>query len=144
MDASPRRARSAELAIAVAVVVVPLVVAVAVLSARRWYPVLDLAMTELRLRDVGTRRTPLIGLPGRIGTFPDQGSHPGPLSFWLLAPGYRLFGSSAWAIGTSLTGDSTLDPCGFWMVSRYSTYSAVAPMAALASFWATFIATFES
>lgn len=101
MDASPRRARSAELAIAVAVVVVPLVVAVAVLSARRWYPVLDLAMTELRLRDVGTRRTPLIGLPGRIGTFPDQGSHPGPLSFWLLAPGYRLFGSSAWAMETS-------------------------------------------
>ena len=61
-------------------------------------PVLDLAMTELRLRDVGTRQTPLIGLPGRIGTFPDQGSHPGPISFWLLAPGYRLFGSSAWAM----------------------------------------------
>jgi hypothetical protein len=101
METSPRRARPAEIAIAVAVVVIPLVVAVAVLSARRWYPVLDLAMTELRLRDVGTRQTPLIGLPGRIGTFPDQGSHPGPLSFWLLAPGYRLFGSSAWAMEAS-------------------------------------------
>ena len=98
---SVRRARRFELALAAAVVVVPLVVAVAVLSARRWYPVLDLAMTELRLRDVGTRQTPLIGLPGRIGTFPDQGSHPGPLSFWLLAPGYRLFGSSAWAMEAS-------------------------------------------
>jgi hypothetical protein len=98
---SVRRARRSELAIAAAVVVVPLVVAVAVLSARRWYPVLDLAMTELRLRDVGTRQTPLIGLPGRIGTFPDQGSHPGPLSFWLLAPGYRLFGGSAWAMEAS-------------------------------------------
>lgn len=76
----------------------PLFVALIALATRRWYPVLDLAMTELRLRDVGKRQTPLIGLPGRIGTFPDQGSHPGPLSFWLLAPGHRLFGSSAWAM----------------------------------------------
>ena len=74
---------------------------VAVVSARRphWYPVLDLAMTELRLRDVGTQHTPLIGLPGRIGpTLNEQGSHPGPLSFYLLAPLYRLFGSSSWAM----------------------------------------------
>lgn len=80
------------------VVALPLVVAVAALSERRWYPVLDLAMTEFRIRDVGTRDTPLIGLPGRIGALPDQGSHPGPLSFWILAPVYRLFGSSAWAM----------------------------------------------
>ena len=42
----------------------------------------------------------MIGLPGRI--VPDypggQGSHPGPLSFYLLAPTYRLFGSSSWAL----------------------------------------------
>ena len=55
-------------------------------GARPWYPVLDLAMTEFRVRDVGTSHTPLIGLPGRIGEYPDQGSHPGPLSFYLLAP----------------------------------------------------------
>lgn len=79
-------------------VALPLIVAVATLSGRRWFPVLDLAMTELRVRDVGGRHTPLIGLPGRIGTFPEQGSHPGPISFWLVAPGYRLFGSSAWAM----------------------------------------------
>lgn len=86
-------------ALLVAVIAVPLVVAVAALARPRWYPVLDLAMTELRLRDVGTGHTPLIGLPGRIGTFAsEQGSHPGPLSFWLLAPTYRLFGSSAWAM----------------------------------------------
>ncbi len=76
----------------------PLIVAVIVLAQRRWFPVLDLAMTEFRVRDVGGRHTPLIGLPGRIGTFPDQGSHPGPVSFWLVAPGYRLLGSSAWAM----------------------------------------------
>ena len=73
----------------------PLIVAVARLHGRPWHPVLDLAMTEFRVRDVFTRHTPLIGLPGRIGTFPDQGSHPGPLSFYALAPAYRLFGSSA-------------------------------------------------
>ena len=84
--------------LATGAVALPLVLAVVALAQRRWYPVLDLAMTEFRIQDVGTRRTPLIGLPGRIGELPEQGSHPGPLSFWLLAPGYRLFGGSAWAM----------------------------------------------
>jgi hypothetical protein len=80
------------------VVALPLLVAAVALRSSTWYPVLDLAMTELRVRDVGTAHTPLIGLPGRIGTYPDQGSHPGPLSFYLLAPTYRLLGSSSWAL----------------------------------------------
>ncbi len=84
--------------IAASVVALPLLVAVLALAQRRWYPVLDLAMTELRVRDVGTRQTPLIGLPGRIGELPDQGSHPGPLSFWSLAPVYRVTGGSAWSL----------------------------------------------
>jgi hypothetical protein len=76
-----------------------LVVAAMTLRRPHWYPVLDLAMTELRLRDVGTAHTPLIGLPGRIGpSLAEQGSHPGPLSFYLLAPLYRVLGSSAWAM----------------------------------------------
>jgi hypothetical protein len=81
------------------VLLLPLVLA-AMATARRatWFPVLDLAMTELRVRDVGGAHTPLIGLPGRIGTFEQQGSHPGPLSFYLLAPTYRVLGSSAWAL----------------------------------------------
>lgn len=82
-----------------AVLVLPLVVAMVALRQPTWFPVLDLAMTELRVRDVGTSRTPLIGLPGRIGrTLADQGSHPGPLSFYALAPAYRLLGRSAWAM----------------------------------------------
>lgn len=81
-----------------AAVAVPYVVALVALSTTDWYPVLDLAMTELRVRDVFGSHTPLIGLPGRIGTFPDQGSHPGPLSFYLVAPIYRLFGSSAYGM----------------------------------------------
>ena len=82
---------------------VPFAVALITLAGKHWSPVLDLAMTELRVRDVLGRHTPLIGLPGRIGLFPDQGSHPGPLSFYLLAPVYRLLGSSAYALLVSAT-----------------------------------------
>jgi hypothetical protein len=82
-----------------AIVGLPFVVAAVMLRRPQWYPVLDLAMTELRLRDVGTHHTPLIGLPGRIGpSLMEQGSHPGPLSFYLLTPFYRAFGSSSWAM----------------------------------------------
>jgi hypothetical protein len=80
------------------VVVVPLVIGVVAMRRPRWIPVLDLAMTELRVRDVGTGDTPLIGLPGRLGSPEQQGSHPGPLSFYALAPVYRLLGSTAWAL----------------------------------------------
>jgi len=81
-----------------AALALPFVVALIALATTHWSPVLDLAMTELRVRDVLGRHTPLIGLPGRIGTFPKQGSHPGPLSFYLLAPVYRLLGSTAYAM----------------------------------------------
>jgi hypothetical protein len=84
-----------------ALVGLPFIVAAVTVRRPQWYPVLDLAMTELRLRDVGTQHTPLIGLPGRIGpSLMEQGSHPGPLSFYLLAPFYRVFGSSSWAMQT--------------------------------------------
>ena len=80
------------------IVGLPLIVALVDLHSKHWYPVLDLAMTEFRVRDVGWTHTPLIGLPGRIAPGSEQGSHPGPLSFYLLAPVYRLLGSSSWAL----------------------------------------------
>ena len=55
-------------------------------------------MTELRVRDVGTGHSPLIGLVGRLSSNGNQGSHPGPLSFWALAPIHRLLGGSAWSL----------------------------------------------
>jgi len=81
-----------------AALALPFVIALISLATTHWTPVLDLAMTEFRVRDVFGRHTPLIGLPGRIGKFPDQGSHPGPLSFYLLAPVYRLLGSTSYAL----------------------------------------------
>lgn len=80
---------------AAAAVALPLLVAVVSQRNAHWHPVYDLAMTEIRVRDVGGRHTPLIGLQGRIGA---SGSHPGPLSFYLLAPVYRLLGASAFAL----------------------------------------------
>ncbi len=96
----------------IALAALPLVVAVVVLAWRPWAPTLDMAMTELRVRDVGGRHTPLIGLPGRIGDFPDQGSHPGPLSFYLLAPFYRLAGTSAWGMQLGSVGINSLAIAG--------------------------------
>jgi hypothetical protein len=79
----------------IAAVAAPLVVAVIAQRGTHWTPVFDLAMTELRVRDVGGPHTPLIGVQGRIGP---SGSHPGPLFLYLLTPVYRLLGSSAFAL----------------------------------------------
>jgi hypothetical protein len=101
------------------VVASPLLLAAILLAGRPWAPVLDMAMTELRVRDVGTRHTPLIGLPGRIGNFPDQGSHPGPLSFYLLAPFYRLTGARAWGLELGSVAINTAAIAGFvWIGHR--------------------------
>lgn len=81
-----------------ALLCLPLAVAVAVLHSPRWYPLLDLAQTELRVRDVGGSNTPLVGLAGRIQAYGQQGSHPGPLSFLSLWPVYKVFGSTPWAL----------------------------------------------
>ncbi len=80
------------------VAAVPLATALVAVARPRWYPVLDLAQTELRMRDVGTRHTPLIGLAGRMYGLDQQGSHPGPLSFYTLWPAYRLAGGTAFGL----------------------------------------------
>jgi hypothetical protein len=92
------RRPGATLVVATVVVAAPLLSALADLARSSWFPVLDLAMTEFRVRDAFGGDTPLIGLPGRIGEYPNQGSHPGPLSFYLLSPLYRLLGSTSWAL----------------------------------------------
>jgi hypothetical protein len=79
----------------------PLVIAVIALRSQRWYPVLDYAEIEMRVRDVPTRDIPLLGLAGRLQGFGQQGSHPGPLAFWALWPVYRVLGGTAWALQAS-------------------------------------------
>lgn len=113
-------------------VAVPLVVALVCLAGRRWHPVLDLAMTEFRVRDAFGRHTPLIGLPGRIGEYPNQGSHPGPLSFYLVAVTYRLLGSSAWAmeVGTVVIHAAAM-AATLWLACRRLGWAGLAAAAAL-------------
>ncbi len=81
-----------------AAVGVPLVVALAVLFHPRLYPVMDIAQTELLVRDVGTTHPPLVGLSSRMNALGVRGSHPGPISFFALWPVYRLLGSSSWSL----------------------------------------------
>lgn len=80
------------------VAVLPLTVALVALRNPRWYPLLDLAQTELQVRDVGTRHTPLVGLQGRFEAMGENGNHLGPLSFYALWPLYALLGGTAWAL----------------------------------------------
>lgn len=79
----------------------PLLVAVIVQRSPGWYPSLELAETELHVRDVGTGDTPATGLIGRLGPPEARGSHPGPAAFYALAPVYRLLGSSPGALQAS-------------------------------------------
>ena len=83
------------------VLAIPLVVALVAVRTPPWYPLVDLAQIEMRVRDVGTAHPPLVGLGGRIFGLGTQDSHPGPVSFYLLAPVYRLVGSSPWALQVS-------------------------------------------
>lgn len=80
------------------VLIVPLVLAVASLRQPRWYPLLDQAVIELRIRDVWSSDPPLLGIYGRLGPPGREASHPGPLSFYALWPMYQLFGATAWAM----------------------------------------------
>ena len=95
-EAASTRGRRALLVLGLtAVVALPLFVALGALRTPRWSPLLDLAMTEMRVRDVGTRHTPLVGLLGRLSSDGEQGSHLGPAQ--LLAarpdlPGARQLG----------------------------------------------------
>ena len=96
-----RRWRRPILAGGVVLLVAPLLVALVVLHDPRWFPALELAQTELHVRDVGGSDTQLTGLIGRLGAPGEQGSHLGPSSFLALAPVYRLAGSTPWALQVS-------------------------------------------
>ena len=93
-----RGVRVAGIATAVALAL-PILIAAFAVRTPRWYPQVDLAQIELRVRDVFSTEPPTIGLGGRIyGINNTQGAHPGPLSFYLLAPIHRLLGDSSWAM----------------------------------------------
>jgi len=97
----------------------PLVVALAAVRRDSWFPAMDLALTEMRVRDVGTGDPPLVGLIGRLYGLGERGSHPGPLSFWLLWPLYKVFGSDprALEVGTAVLNVAATGLC-IWVAHR--------------------------
>jgi len=93
---SDRSISAAALPIAAALLAVPFVIAVVSLLGYHWYPSSDLALEVLRIKDVGGRHTPLIGMQSRF-----DWSHPGPLMFWVFAPVYRVFGNTGLLVGAA-------------------------------------------
>ena len=81
--------------VVIVLVLAPVVAACISLLGRHWHAGGDQALEMLRIEDVGTRHTPLLGAWSRWGW-----AHPGPVLFYALAPFYRLFGEtgvlSAW------------------------------------------------
>jgi len=120
--ASPRRFNAVTVMLFAGLLFVlafPLLVALVELRRPHWYPLLDMAQTEIRVRDV-TGHTPLIGLAGRIGPFgPNGGSHPGPLSFYALWPVWKLFGGSSYGLfASTVVLDIVAMGLSLWMALR--------------------------
>src|SRR4051794_41391322 len=87
-DVDARWGRRLFVVTAVALLLPLAVMAVRVLAHDWSNPGGDIALIELRTRDVGSH-TPLLGSYGRYGF-----NQPGPLWFFALALPYRLFGSN--------------------------------------------------
>ena len=67
----------------------PIVVAAFVSFQRRWTPIGDLALVDLKLRDLWSH-PPLVGAYSRFGW-----SHPGPAMFWLMWLPWKVVGGGA-------------------------------------------------
>lgn len=131
-ETATRAASLSWLALTVVTLGVPLVVALVVLRQPRWYPGMDLALTELLVRDVGTLDTPRIGLIGRFHALGRRGSHPGPLSFGALWPFYKAFGSSAWALQAAAAAlNLVAGGLALWVAQRRGGVRGVAIAAAV-------------
>ncbi len=116
----------------VALLSLPLLVALVVIRNPRWYPLMDMAQVELRVRDVGSSNPPLIGLKGRFFVEDRQSSHPGPLAFWLLWPAYRAAGGTAWAMQVAtVTLQLAAMATALWIAWRRGGAGLVLGMAAM-------------
>jgi hypothetical protein len=115
-----------------AVLAIPLAVALGVLHSPRWYPLLDLAQAEMRVRDVGTRHPTLVGAAGRIEAFGVRGSHPGPLAYWALRPVYTLMGETAFGLQVA-TASLNLAAMAvvLWIANRRGGVRLILALAAL-------------
>ena len=96
---------------------------------RDWAPNGDPALMGLRVLDVGTTRTPLLGQPSASGQYAESTSqvhHPGAIHFYLMALPVRLLGGAAGMLLTSvaITGTSLV-------VSAWATFRQLGRRAGL-------------
>jgi hypothetical protein len=133
-----RRGRLVAAGIALLLVLVPLVAAAA--NHGRWEPQGDDALIELRARDVGTVRNPLVGQPSTSGSYGERAenvAHPGPLGFQVLAPTTRLLGPVTGTLLAAAAVSAASMLAVVWLVFRQvgpRGGAAAAALVALAAF----------
>jgi hypothetical protein len=81
----------------------PFLVCAVVLAFTTWTPAGDQALQVLRIEQVGTSRTPLLGTWSRWGWH-----HPGPWPYYVLAPSTQVFGAVGALIGTLMVNLASL------------------------------------
>jgi hypothetical protein len=107
-----------------AVALLPVAIVVITRTGRRYVPVGDIALIDLRVRDVWSRAIPLVGPYSRLGW-----NHPGPAMFWLIAPLSGLFGRPAWA---TLVGGVLIQGVAIIAVGRLAWRKGGLPLVAAA------------
>src|SRR3954451_2558905 len=97
-SSSAHREFPADRVVAIVATVLALVPVACVLlfhAGRHYLPLGDEAIIDMRVRDVFTSHTPLVGAYSR------GFNHPGPLLYWLLAPLSAITGHAPWSIMVS-------------------------------------------
>jgi hypothetical protein len=107
-----------------AVALLPVLIVVITRTGRRYVPVGDIALIDLRVRDVWSRAIPLVGPYSRLGW-----NHPGPAMFWLIAPLSGLTGRPAWA---TLVGGVLLQGVAIVAIARLAWRKGGVPLVAAA------------
>src|SRR5439155_25181474 len=95
----------------------------------------DEAIIDMRVRDVFTSHTPLVGAYSR------GFNHPGPLLYWLLAPLSAITGGAAWAImvGDALVQGVAIAACAWLGYRRGGLLLCLGTLTALALAYSSFV-----
>lgn len=120
--------------VAILLALVPVVCVLVFRAGREYLPLGDEAVIDLRVRDVFTAHTPLVGVYSR------GFNHPGPILYWLLAPLSELTGHEAWAImvGGALLQGAAIALCGWLAFRRGGLLLCVSVLAALGLAYSSF------
>lgn len=114
-----RRGRFVAAALALALLLAP--VAAFAWAAPDWTPANDPALMALRVYDVGTNRTPMLGQPSTSDMYTSDHTdvfHPGPVHFYVMAPAVRLLGAAHGMLAVSLLITSSCVLVAAWAIYR--------------------------